>query len=84
MDVGIAPEVLRQLAEAEAARRPKSTGPEDVKELEKQMVGHFCLLVLQPTDTWNPATTHPMPSDRGAMCTDANCRDRKACSKRLK
>ncbi|CAL8466800.1 g6336 [Coccomyxa elongata] len=38
MGVGIAPEVLRQLAEAEAARRPKSTGPEDVKELEKQMM----------------------------------------------
>jgi hypothetical protein len=40
LEVSIAPEVLRQLAEAEAARGTDSTPAKDVKELEKQMVGH--------------------------------------------
>jgi hypothetical protein len=38
LEVGIAPEVLRQLAEAEAARGPDPGDAADVKELEKQMV----------------------------------------------
>ena len=75
MDVGIAPEVLRQLAEAEAARRPKSTGPEDVKELEKQMVGLGCELVFQCTDEnlFKYATGYNAPSEWCDMSADANC-----------
>lgn len=38
LEVGIAPEVLRQLAEAEAARGPEPGDLADIKQLEKQMV----------------------------------------------
>ncbi|EIE26496.1 hypothetical protein COCSUDRAFT_46110 [Coccomyxa subellipsoidea C-169] len=38
LEVGIAPEVLRQLAEAEAARGPEPGDLADIKQLEKQMM----------------------------------------------
>ena len=38
LQVGYSPEVVRQLAEAEAARGGKHTDPKSLKDLEKQMV----------------------------------------------
>ena len=41
IDVGVSPEVLRQIAEAEAKVAGKESSPQSLKDIERQMVPFF-------------------------------------------
>lgn len=41
IDIGVSPEVLKQLAEAEARGSGKETSPQSLKDIERQMVDHL-------------------------------------------
>jgi len=70
IDIGISPEVLKQLAEAEARGSGKETSPQSLKDIERQMVDHlsrkasvhaFCL-VLGYQMPGAVFTTHSSPA----------------------
>lgn len=54
MDIGVSPEVLKQIAEAEAKVAGKESSPQSLKDIERQMVmslsstkaGHECHCIL--------------------------------------
>lgn len=55
LDIGVSPEVLKQLAEAEAKAVGKGSSPQSLKDIERQMVqqlNSYHVLILLAL--WNP------------------------------